>query len=456
MNRKTVIAGLIFAGLILVTIGLLRTPEKGSRPVGERPRPFAKLKAEDFDTLEVIKGTSDTVIKKEGDAYKVIKPVAYAADKDGAKIAFEAVAKMEFGNLISDQKSRHGELEVGDTGLRVKIKKGETILADLHVGKVANDQLMIRLEGKDDVWAMTGVSKYQWDKDTTAWRDKHITTFDEKDAAKIEVVSKTRGRMVLSRPAPGDAGPAPEWRIVESSVKVEPFDKAAATELVNGFTSLLADDFGDGAKPEETGLDSPENTVTISLHNGKEYKVLMGLKKKDKDDTFIKLADNPQVFVVSKYSAGRINKRPIDFRDKTMCNLTSAEITEVSVTREKDSFVLTKTPGKTGDDAWKLSKPSGVTLDTSKVNNILSAFSDWKANGYADDNALKTVGLDKPKITISAKSNVKGHSCLVKSGNEAKDNSYVYAVANGQPDVLQATKWTVERIAAKLDDLKKK
>jgi hypothetical protein len=51
---------------------------------------------------------------------------------------------------------------------------------------------------------------------------------------------------------------------------------------------------------------------------------------------------------------------------------------------------------------------------------------------------------------------VKGHSCVVKSGEEAKDKSYVYAVANGQPDVVETTKWTVDRIAVKLDDLKKK
>ena len=44
----------------------------------------------------------------------------------------------------------------------------------------------------------------------------------------------------------------------------------------------------------------------------------------------------------------------------------------------------------------------------------------------------------------------------MKSGNETKDNSYLYAVANNQPDVVQTTKWNVERIAVKLDDLKKK
>ena len=53
MNRKTLLAGAIFAGLVLVTIGLLRSPEKGSRPAGERPRPVPKLKADSFDTLEV-------------------------------------------------------------------------------------------------------------------------------------------------------------------------------------------------------------------------------------------------------------------------------------------------------------------------------------------------------------------------------------------------------------------
>jgi len=455
MNRKTLIAGAIFAGLVLVTIGLLRSPEKGTRPAGERPRPIPKLKADAFDTLEVTKGGATTVIKKQGDDYQIVKPIDYAADKDGAKSAFEAIAKLEFHDVVSDQKSRHNEFELGDGSLRVAVKKGDKLLADLHVGKTANDETLVRIEGKNDVWASTGFFKYQFDKDTLGWRDKHIARFQDNEAEKIEVVHKTRGRIVVSRPPPTDGGATPEWRVVESGTKVEPFDKMAPPDLVTAFCTLLANEFVDNAKPEETGLDSPENTITVTLRNGKQYRILVG-KKKGEDDGYVKMADKPQVFIIKKYTFDRLNKRPIDFRDKTICNLTAAEVTDVAVAREKDPFIITRPPGKTGDDAWKVIKPAGMAPDISKANAIAGSFVDWKAQGYAEDNSPKTTGLAKPAITISVKSNVKGHACALKVGGETADKSNYYVMANNQPDIFVVGKWAIDRIAVKLDEVKRK
>ena len=123
-------------------------------------------------------------------------------------------------------------------------------------------------------------------------------------------------------------------------------------------------------------------------------------KKKGEEDFYVKRADSPQVFLVKKYNLERINKRPIEFRDKTICNLADDNVTQVAVTRAKDSFTLVKDPKKTGDDAWKLTKPAGVTLDTSKVNDIVSAFKEWKASGFAEDSSPKATGLAKPTATV--------------------------------------------------------
>src|SRR4051812_39824450 len=108
MNRRTLIAGVILVGLGLIAFTVMRSPEKGTR-TGESARPVAKLGANDFDTLEVTKGGVTTVIKKDGSTYKIEKPVAYAADQEAAKSAFEAIPKLEFDGIISDQKSKHDE-----------------------------------------------------------------------------------------------------------------------------------------------------------------------------------------------------------------------------------------------------------------------------------------------------------------------------------------------------------
>jgi len=455
MNRKTLFAAAIFAGLVLVTIGLLRSPEKGTRPPGERPRPIPKLKADDFDTLEVTKGGAATVIKKQGDGYQIVKPIDYPADKDAAKTGFEAIEKMEFNDILSAEKSRHNEFEVGDSGLRVAVKKGDKLLADLRIGKNANDETMVRVEGKDEVWAAVKFFKYQLDKDTLGWRDKRIAKFEDRDTDKIEIDHRTRGRIVMSRPAPTDASATPDWSVVEAAMKVEPFDKRSATDVVTSFSTLVANEFVDNAKPEETGLNPPENTITVSLRSGKQFRLLVG-KKKDDDNTYVKMADKPQVFLVRKFMIEPINKRPIDFRDKTVCNLATDEVTEVSVARDKDPFVITKNPGKSGDEVWKLSKPVGPKPDISKANAIAGFFHDWKAQKYAEDDLPKTAGLAKPSAVISAKSNVKGHACTLKVGGESADKSNYYVISNNQPNVYLVSKSDVDRITVKLDEVKAK
>lgn len=450
MNRKTLIAGVVFAGLILATVVLMRSPEKGTRTPESAPRPIAKLTADSFDTMEITKAKATTVIKKDGDAYKIVQPMSYPADKDAAKLAFEALTKMEFGDVVSDQKARHGEFELGDDSLHVVLKKADKPVADLRIGKTNNQMTMTRVEGKDDVWTTSGLFKYQFDKDTNAWRDKTITGFDEKDAAKLQITSKAGAKIVLSKPAAPDAGPAPDWQVVESSVKVEPFDKSVASGVASQLATWKANDFADGAKPEDSGLDAPDLTVTVTLRNGKEHTVLVGKKKGD-EDFYVKTADNPQVYLVKKYNLDRVNKRPIEFRDKTICNLKGDELTEIAVTHDKDSFTL----AKQGKD-WKATKPAGFTADDSKTSNITNAFSEWKALGFAEDNSPKATGLAKPTATIAAKSSVKGHACQLKIGGETSDKSNYYVQADNQPDIFTVAKWSVDRIMVKLDDLKKK
>jgi hypothetical protein len=356
---------------------------------------------------------------------------------------------MDFTNIVSDQKSRHDELELGDNSLRVTLKQGEQVVADLRIGRTSGQLTMVRLEGKDQVYSVAGLFKYQLDKNTTAWRDKSITSFEEKDAEKIKVVSKDGAQVVITKPAPIDGGTAPEWQLVEANVKVEPFDKGVASGMASQLATFKANEFADDAKIEETGLDSPRLTVTVTLRNGKQQILLVG-DKKGEEDWYVKTAEQPQIYLVKKYNLERINKRPVEFREKTVCNVKAEELTEVAVAQGKDSFTLSKQ-----GDSWKATKPADFTADDTKMKNITTSFSDWKGQGFAEDGSPKTTGLGKPKATVTVKSNVQGHGCQLKIGDETSDKSNYYVQSSLQPDIVLVPKWSVDRILVKLDDLKK-
>lgn len=446
MNRKNLTALLVLGVLIVVAVVVLRQPEKGQR-VGDRPRPLPKIAAGSFDTLAVTKGGVTTNIKKEGDKYKVIAPVQYPADDNVAKQAFESIEKLEFGDIVSDQKTKHAEFEVDDAkGITVVVKKGEQVVSSFIVGKSVGGNTLVRVPGKDEVWSGLGSFRYNFDRDTTNWRDKNIAKFTQGDAEKVTVASKGNARVVVKSEG-GD-----KWSVVESSLPIPKLDNGVPTGLVSAMASLVTNEFADDAKPEQTQLANPATTVTVTLKGGKTVSVLIGAKKGD-DDYYIKTADAPQVFLVKRYNVDRMDKRPIDFRDKSLCDIAETELGEISVTHDKDSFDLTHDDKK---NEWKATKPAGLTLDPAKVTPMTTGFKDWKAFGFAEIQDVKANGLPKPKAVVVARSKDKKKTCSLKIGDEAKDKTNYAALSGTSSDVYLVAKWQVDRLLPKVDDLKKK
>jgi hypothetical protein len=324
------------------------------------------------------------------------------------------------------------------------------------IGKSVGGNTLVRLPGKDETWSGIGSFRYNFDRDATNWRDKLITKFTQGDAEKIEVKGKNKGggkapagehaRILLKNDG------ADKWSVVEASIPVGKFDNTVPVAIVSSLSALVTNEFADGATPEQTGLADPATTVTVSLKGGKAVTLLVGNKKGD-DDYYVKTADAPQVFVVKRYNIDRVDKRPIDFRDKSICDIAEGDLGGVSVTHDKDSFALVRDSKK---NEWKAAKPAGLTLDPAKVTPLAGAFKDWKAAGFAENQDPKAVGLTKPRAVIVANSKDKKKSCLLKVGDETKDKVNYVAQAGSAPDVYLLAKWATDRILVKVDDLKKK
>jgi hypothetical protein len=454
MNKKTVIALGAFVLLAVLALVTLRQPEKGER-ASDHPRPIPALNPVEITTLDVTKGGATTTLKNEGGIYKVTAPVSYPADQTTAKSAFEALGKMDITDLVTQQEGKQAEFEVDDkSGVRVVAKHDGKVLADLIVGKVVGAGTMVRPSGTNDVWRASGISKYVVDKGPSDWRDKSITTFQATDVEKLDVIGKDGGKLSLKKTGTKE-GSEDKWDVVASPVKIEKLDNSVPNGIVSSLASWKANDFADGATLAAAGLDAPALTVTVGLKGGKGVTALIGNRKGDKanEDTYVKKADAPQIFLVKKFNLERIDKRPMEFRDKTLCDLAAADLTEISVAAGDKSYTLVKN----GND-WKATKPPKLELDATKVTPIAGAFKDWKATGFAEDQSPKGSGLAKPKAVITAKGKGPKSSaaaCVVRVGDESADKaSYIVATGKG-PDVYLAPKWAVDRILVKPDDLKK-
>ena len=199
---------------------------------------------------------------------------------------------------------------------------------------------------------------------------------------KLDVAGKDGAKLSLKKTGTKE-GSEDKWDVVSSSVKIEKLDNSVPNGIVSSLASWKANDFADGATLAAAGLDAPALTVTVGLKGGKSVTALIGNKKRRRD-TYVKKADAPQIFLVKKFNLERIDKRPMEFRDKTLCDLAAADLTEISVAAGDKSYTLVKN----GND-WKATKPPKLELDAAKVTPIAGAFKDWKATGFADDQSLE-------------------------------------------------------------------
>jgi hypothetical protein len=452
MNRKSLIAIAAFAVLGLVAIFSLRQPEKGEGKA-DRQRPLPKIAAAELDTIQIVRGGVTTTLKRDAAGkITVTTPVAYPADDGNAKSAFEQVEKLELGDLVTENKARQAEFEVDDAkGIHVVAKndKSGKILADLLVGRVVGSGTMARLVGKDEVWQAGGGVRAAFDHSTPDWRDRSITTFNQPDAEMLTVKMKDGSAIILKK-ATG-AGNDDKFDVVTSVPKLGPTDKldnSVPAGVLSGLSAWKANDFADGAQAAATGLDAPTLTLTVALKGGKNVTALVG-NKKGEDDYYVKKSDAPQVFLVKKANIDRIYKRPVEYKDKTVCDVAEADLAEVAVTNGADSFTLVNEGGK-----WKATKPAKLEVDPARTPSIGGGFKDWKGNGIAEE-APAAVGLTKPKATIVAKAK-RGGICAVKIGDESRDKQNVYAQTGKGSDVYLLPKWSVDRILVKVADLKKK
>jgi hypothetical protein len=236
------------------------------------------------------------------------------------------------------------------------------------------------------------------DKAPADWRDKSITTFAAGDAEMVTVKAKDGTAATAKKSGEKAAGGGDDkWDLVGSNPKIEKLDNAVPAGIVSALATFKTNDFADGAAPATTGLDAPALTVTVQLKGGKKAEVLVG-NKKGEDDYYVKTADAPQVYLVKKYNIERINKRPIDWKDKMLCDIAEADLAEVAVTHGADSFTLAH-----ADKGWKATKPAKLEVDPAKTPSLGGGFKDLKAAGFAEDTSPATTGLAKPKATIVAK-----------------------------------------------------
>jgi hypothetical protein len=391
-----------------------------------------------------------TVLERTGAAdWQVKEPGDWKADQTAVKTLLDGLEKLSFGDVVTESKDKHADMNVADgKATRVLAQSGDKqTLADLYLGKNVGGYTMVRLNGKDEVWQGSGLFPYAVNKEPSGWRDHTIFDFVAADADKL-TVEGAGGKLVVSRVAsdkdhkPGETG---RWKIDEATggapKSAGELDEAQVNGAIQAMSTLHASEFADGKKKDDV-VKAASLTVTVDV-KGKAHTLWLGPVAAD--DVTVAGSDSPTVFTVKKFSLDRIDRKPIDYRDKTLIKAAEPELASVEIRDGGETATLTQ--GK--DGKWTLAKG---TADDTKVKPVVAGFANLQADRFSDEKDASKTGLAKPTGDVIVKLKDK-KTVELKIGAATKDGDY-YVQKGG--DVYLVKKYAVDRFLKKPAELSKK
>ena len=151
------------------------------------------------------------------------------------------------------------------------------------------------VEGKPDVYAATGYSSFVYTRELKGWRDTEIFRFDDANVNQITIDNKS-GPFSFTKD--GD-----KWAATQKGHPLASFDQAKVGDMLRAYKSLNADDFADGKSLAETGLDTPDATVTFQLKDGAGKYTLKVGKANSGANRFAQKDGSDTIIIVSNFMA---------------------------------------------------------------------------------------------------------------------------------------------------------
>jgi hypothetical protein len=223
--------------------------------------PDIKLPADDADKITKIQiqnaAKPEVVLEKQGDAWRVTKPVDYPANQANVKSLIDNLKEIRLKDSIDTGKTQYATYDLdADKAVHVQLFKDTAKAIDLYFGKSGTRGQMTRLSDKDGVYVTTGYSSYLYTRDVKEWRDRDILKFEDGNVISA-TINNENGAFSFSK---NDE----KWTGTFKGKPIPNLDPEKVKDMLRAFKSLIADEFADDKTPVETGLAKPA-TLAFTL-----------------------------------------------------------------------------------------------------------------------------------------------------------------------------------------------
>jgi hypothetical protein len=261
----------------------------------------------------------------------------------------------------------------------------------------------------------------------TAEKDRLWKGLEWKD---VEEVTITRGAETLRLKKSGDA-----WALaapVEAKAEAR-----AAEDLATALAMLRVEREVDPspAKPADFGLDPPAAEVLFRA-KGEEHRIRLGAKNPTGTWVYAQAGTKPAVLLVPDSLLREAQKKPSDFRDKTVLAFEAKDVKGLEVTPRQGPTVTAELKGP---DDWRLTAPVAVAADREQVGALLESLRSARIKEFVTESPKTPAeyGLDRPvRLVLWLGEEKERASRALRFGAVVPDRQAVYAQREGEPGVF--------------------
>ena len=240
------------------------------------------------------------------------------------------------------------------------------------------------------------VYDYQSEKsnEKTKVEQSRLVKFDKDQIDEFEIKKMADPALVVERTQEG-------WKL-KAPIQ-ETGDQSAIQDYLDGVTLEFSHETvkkGAGIDWKIYGLANPAGTLSFKINNGQELKIDVSSSKNFAGDSYVRVQGEDQVYLASSTWLTRLDKKPLEFRDKRILKKSAAVVQSMKLIRSGESFVLEKKNG-----LWTVPENPTWKLDQTRCDELVYLLNTVKIVEFSKEGAisaadLKNFGLNKPELSV--------------------------------------------------------
>jgi hypothetical protein len=362
----------------------------------KKPETAADTKTKTFDVaadqIEAIQITlangDKTEAERQDTTWTLVQPVEAPGDSSELSNMASSLASLDVQRVVDEKPTDLSAFGLEPPRFEIAFRaKGQTTMQRLLVGDKTptGGDVYVKKPDESKIFLVSSLVDDTFNRSSFDLRDKTILKFDRDKIDGLEL-SHDGTTFRFSRKGA-------DWTIVSPGTMRA--DYAAIESLITSLSATLASKFvTEEATPADLrqyGLDRPSSSATVMMGNDK---VTLLLGRTDNAETYAKRAADTEVVMVAPTIVGDMAKPLTEYRRKDLFDARSFSTERVELKRGSDMFVFEKSTDKDGKETWK--NGSGMTVDTAKVEDLLTRLSNLRASTFETrvDPALRTPTLE--------------------------------------------------------------